>query len=214
MIEKRKVRIMMVNTNNLIIIIMKTTKNYLVFGVLTLCSLFFLAGCNSDGKLRESLNEYVNDMKHQYFPSGKFVFDENVKDMNFGKITIEMLSGLRDEGLITYTVLENQGSIYAVDVNITEEGLKYAKKVDENLYSVSLHTEKIDKILKKEFNEDTGIGSCHYSTVYDEVTPFGKIIMGIKSGDVCNEKTNKTVKKIDGVWQAEWPSWKEQKKEK
>ena len=80
MIEKRKVRIMMVNTNNLIIIIMKTTKNYLVFGVLTLCSLFFLAGCNSDGKLRESLNEYVNDMKHQYFPSGKFVFDENVKD--------------------------------------------------------------------------------------------------------------------------------------
>lgn len=193
---------------------MKTKKNYLIFGVLTLCSLFFLAGCDSDKKLRESLNEYVNMNHNQFFLTGKFVFDENVTDMNFGKITIDMLSGLQDEGLITYTVLENQGSIHEVDVKITEEGMKYAKKAEGNVYSVSLHTEKVDKILEKEFNEDTGMGVCYYSTVYDEVTPFGKIMMGIKSGDVSKEKNDRRVKKIDGVWQAEWPSWKEPKEKK
>lgn len=193
---------------------MKAKKNYLIFGVVTLCSLFFLVGCDSDGKLRESLNEYEKDMKHQFFLTGKFVFDENVTDVNLGKITIDMLSSLQDEGLITYTVLENQGSIHAVDVTITDEGLKYAKKADGNVYSVSMNTEKIDKILEKEFNEDTGIGICYYSTIYDEVTPFGKIMMGIKHGDVSREKTNRTVKKIDGVWQAEWPSWKEEPKKK
>ena len=99
----------------------RSTKNYLIFGVLTLCSLFFLAGCDSDGKLRESLNEYVNMNHSQFFLTGKFVFDENVTDMNLGKITIDMLSSLRDEGLITYTVLESQGSIHEVDVKLTEE---------------------------------------------------------------------------------------------
>ena len=214
MTEKQKVKIIMVNTNNLTTIVMKTTKNYLIFGVLTLCSLFFLAGCDSDGKLRESLNEYVNMNHSQFFLTGKFVFDENVTDMNLGKITIDMLSSLRDEGLITYTVLENQGSIHEVDVKLTEEGMKYAKNVEGNVYSVHLHTEKVDKILEKKINEETGRGICYYSTVYDEVTPFGKIIMGIKSGDVSKKKADEKVKKIDGVWQAEWPSWKAPKEKK
>ena len=214
MTEKQKAKIIMVNTNNLTTIVMKTTKNYLIFGVLTLCSLFFLAGCDSDGKLRESLNEYVNMNHSQFFLTGKFVFDENVTDMNLGKITIDMLSSLRDEGLITYTVLESQGSIHEVDVKLTEEGMKYAEKAEGNVYSVRLHTEKVDKILEKEFNEDTGTGICYYSTVYDKVTPFGKIMMGTKSGDVSQKKIERRGKKIDGVWQAEWPSWKAPKEKK
>lgn len=185
----------------------------ILFNAMLLIAVFLTVSCSSDTKLRESLNEYDNGMTNQFFPTGKFVFDENVIDMNVGKLTIELLDNLQDKGLITYTVLENQGSIHEVDLKITEEGLKYAKKVEDNVYIIKLYNCKVDKILKKEFNEETGIGICYYSLVYDEVTPFGEILKNIKSGDVHKENTNRTVKKIDGTWQAEWPSWKDKKKE-
>ena len=39
-------------------------------------------------------------------------------------------------------------------------------------------------------------------------------MMGTKSGDVSQKKIDRRVKKIDGVWQAEWPSWKAPKEKK
>lgn len=182
--------------------------------VMLLLAVFLTVSCSSDTKLRESLNEYVNVSTHQLFPTGKIVFDENVIDAGFGKITIELLGQLQDEGLITYTVLENQGSIHEVDVKMTEEGLKYADKTDDNVYIVTLYTCKVGEILEKEFMEEYGKGKCSYSTVYDKVTPFGKILKGIKPGDVCDKKMEERVEKIDGVWQAKWPSWKAPKEKK
>ena len=63
------------------------------------------------------------------------------------------------KGLITYTVLENQGSIHEVDVKMTEEGLKYADKTDDNVYIVTLYTCKVGEILEKEFMEEYGKGN-------------------------------------------------------
>lgn len=201
---------MMANINNLKYINMSTLKKS--FFMVMMSFALTLVGCSSDTKLRESLNEYVNGMTNKFFLTGRFVFDENVIDPNLGKITIEMLYNLQEEGLIKYTVIENQGSIHEVDLSLTDKGMKYAKNTDdEHVFIVRLYNEKVGDIIEKDFNEEYGVGRCYFSTVYDEVTPFGKIMDGIKSGDVSKAKRDEKVKKIDGQWQAEYPSWKEKK---
>lgn len=182
---------------------MKTKSNFVLYYAAALC-IIILSGCNPDSKLLESINEYESKNTNSFFPTGKFIFDENVSDMHVGKITIDMLKQLQNEELITLTVNANEGSKYAVEIGLTDKGKQYAKESgNKNVYIVTLYNCKAGKILEKQLNEDAKAGSCVYSLLYNEVTPFGKIMNGAEPGKVYKEKNRQTLKKIDGTWQVE-----------
>ena len=59
-----------------------------------LLAVFLLSVVVRTRSCEKVLNEYVNVSTHRLFPTGKFVFDENVIDAGFGKITIELLGAI------------------------------------------------------------------------------------------------------------------------
>lgn len=176
---------------------------------------FTLISCNSEeSELVKEMNEGLSRMTRSLIPVGEFEFDEDSpKTYPYAgtlDLKLDQLNKLQKKGVITLEVLEKNGSAYKVRLELTPKAIEeyFPSEPEEVLGTsflfISCYNEKIKEIAIEDYGK--GNGKCTYSTVYNEVTPFGEILKGIKKGELKVDGGNSWIERNEkGNWKLQTP---------
>jgi len=197
---------------------MKQVKRILIIVTGILCF-----GACSDGKIsKKVLNETIKQLTYlggegfttTPFPIKEFTLIGNRPQLRDSRkflippeITIEQLQELEKKGVLTLEIKQQEGKKSQVCVELTPKGEKLLDSDQTldmggiTLVQVKTYSVKPGKITKIEYFEEYGKGTCYYSILYNEVTPFGEILKGAKPGKVQMDDKMDLRKNKQGEWE-------------